>query len=194
MNAENLETYKNALNLLNNYDLNQAKSAVYLDIIGQIKQIRQLDFINYAVNKKLTEHIKQIRGTITQLTRQNRKIETIINRVEGDTERGVITDRIINGMQWEAIADKYAYCARSNATPIFAPVRCSPANDNTSSHTVFNCGHIFSTTEKSALCTQERNVSSEILPLGNSALSTSSPVNAPFISAFALWKSREVSR
>lgn len=110
MNAENLETYKNALNLLNNYDLNQAKRAVYLDIIGQIEQIRQLDFINYAVNKKLTEHMKQIRGTITQLTRQNRIIETIINRVEGDTERGVITDRIINGMNWEAIADKYAYC------------------------------------------------------------------------------------
>lgn len=112
MNAENLETYKNALNLLNNYDLNQVKRAVYLDIIGQIKQILQLDFINYAVSKKLTEHIKQIRGTITQLTRQNRKIETIINRVEGDTERGVITDRIINGMQWEAIADKYAYCEK----------------------------------------------------------------------------------
>ena len=110
MNADNMELYSHSIALFNRYDLNQTKKQLMLEYLGYLEQIRQNDCISYASDKKLKGIASQIRKTVTQLAMDNRRIITIIDRVEGDTERGIITDRIVNGMKWEAIADKYAYC------------------------------------------------------------------------------------
>ena len=111
MNAETLDKYPRANKLLNLYARNKAIKETNLDLITMLEQFRRYDFISYGLEKKIKDNITAIRKTVKQAATQNRKIETIINRVEG-TEKDILTARIVRGMLWADIAEQYAYCDR----------------------------------------------------------------------------------